>query len=122
MSVSTSIRGLSAAALFAVTVSMAMAAPSQAADVRFGVVITGGPDRHYHRAPPARYERIPPPPRYHAERYYWKSGHWHWTGHRHVWIKGRYVERDWHHHRRHDRWDRHDRRGHDRHDRGRHWD
>lgn len=40
-------------------------------------------------------QTAPPPPRF--ERvvvrpgYVWAPGYWHWNGHRHVWVAGRYV-------------------------------
>jgi hypothetical protein len=89
MSVARKLRGLVAGvALTAVTlgaVSMG-ATPSQATDIRFGVVLT---DRD-HR-PALRREAVPPAP--HARYVRWETGHWVWTHHRWVWTSGHYDAR-----------------------------
>ncbi|UJB16245.1 hypothetical protein [Xanthomonas translucens] len=37
-------------------------------------------------APPPRFERVVVRP-----GYVWTPGYWHWNGHRHAWVGGRYV-------------------------------
>jgi hypothetical protein len=105
MTVSRKLRGalaglmLAGAALGAVSLS----APSQAqaAEVSFGVFV-------HDRQPPARYERIPEPPRYYG-RADWRPGHWEWRHRRWCWERGFYGhrDRDWRYDRHADRdWDR----------------
>ena len=38
--------------------------------------------------PPPRVEHVPPP-RY---GYIWVPGHWDWRGHRHVWVRGKWLK------------------------------
>jgi hypothetical protein len=45
------------------------------------------PPNPYGPVPPPRDEVVPPP----RGGYYWEPGHWHWNGHRYVWIAGHSV-------------------------------
>ncbi len=50
----------------------------------------------YGAPPPSPYEAVPRAP---GPGYVWRPGHWRWTGHRYVWVRGVYLARDphWHH-------------------------
>jgi len=82
---------LASAVAAAVTASPAIARDSVALSINVG-------------PPPPRVEYIPPP----RHGYVWAPGYWRWNGHRHVWVKGRYM-----HGRGHAQWvpDQWDRRG-----------
>jgi hypothetical protein len=41
----------------------------------------------YGAVPPPQYEPMPPPRRGH----YWEPGHWHWNGHRYIWLNGHWA-------------------------------
>ena len=58
----------------------ALAAPV-ASDAKTYVTIDVAP-------PPPRVEVIPAP----RVGYVWAPGYWNWSGHRHVWVNGRYVK------------------------------
>jgi hypothetical protein len=85
-------RGLAAGLIMSIAAlgTVAAATPSQAADVRFGIVVSD----HGHR-PPLRYERIPVAPRIYA-RTDWRPGEWRWQRHHWEWVHGRF-DRDWNH-------------------------
>jgi len=67
-------------------------------------------------APPAPREEIVLAPR---AGYVWSPGYWNWTGHRHVWVRGRHIREHHGHHWVEDRWEQRGERWH--HERGR-WD
>ena len=69
-----SIIAWSAAALLAFGIGTAVAQPPP-------------PPNPYGPIPPPRAEVVPPP----RSGYYWEPGHWHWNGHRYIWIDGRWV-------------------------------
>jgi len=87
MSIAKKWRGIAAGLFLGVATlgTMAAASPSQAADVRFGIVVA---DRDYR--PPVRYERIPAPPRY-VSRADWHPGHWERYGRHWEWRPGYYY-------------------------------
>src|ERR1700709_548045 len=65
----------------------------------------------------------PPPPRvevvpHERHGYVWAPGYWNWSGHRHVWVKGRYIHERAGHHWVNDNWNQRDGRWH--YERG-HW-
>jgi hypothetical protein len=87
MSISKQWRGVAAGLILSVAAIGTVATPSQAADVRFGIVLT---DRD-HR-PSMRYERVPVAPR-HYERTDWRPGYWQWHRNHWEWNHGRFDHR-----------------------------
>jgi hypothetical protein len=91
MSISKKWRGIAAGLFLSVAAlgTVAAATPSQAADVRFGIVLTD-----HDRRPPVRYERVPEPSRYYA-RADWRPGHWEWRAHQWEWSRGDFARHDY---------------------------
>jgi hypothetical protein len=79
-----------------VVAGAAIATPALARDaVSFSLIV----------GPPAPVVEYVPPPRV---GYTWAPGYWNWNGHKHVWVKGRYIHE---HHNAHwvpDQWHNHD--------------
>jgi len=67
-------------------------------------------------APPAPREEIVLAPR---AGYVWSPGYWNWSGHKHVWVRGRNIREREGHHWVGDNWEQ---RGSHWHHEGGHWD